>query len=510
MDMFPYVRADAYFDFVYDKDDKNQEIMKKFFVAQIPVWLHKDNVEYLDPKSSLFQGDDQLVHVSIVRSRRGDANDQLQISMTNMDSSEFVAFRKLLHAQSYIVFLKRKEKLEYDLYGIKSQESGSMVGHELDELNNKFFKDATRTPVRIEEIAQGNTAPLADYGSFVWDDIPILFHDDISRRFITSLLAKPFVILTGNSGTGKTRIATQFAKYLEVDEDGAKNWELVPVGADWTDNTKILGFYNPLANDGKGEYVKTSIVSLIERANAHSDIPHFLILDEMNLSHVERYFSDFLSHMEVPDQPFKLDGYPGGFLPFPANLFVVGTVNIDETTYMFSPKVLDRANVVEFKPDEEDILGLFDGGKGSQEIVPAGESVARAFLSLAQKIRDPGYQSTLEMGEVKDFFKSVYDKVADSGFEFAYRAVREIRQYVCAAYELEEDKGTFDLERAEDEQLVQKILPKIHGNKKELDVLLHDLRDLCGPDENPKKMLSHAKIGQMIKRLEQVQYASFI
>uniref|UniRef100_UPI00402A96AA hypothetical protein n=1 Tax=Succinivibrio sp. TaxID=2053619 RepID=UPI00402A96AA len=74
---------------------------------------------------------------------------------------------------------------------------------------------------------------------------------------------------------------------------------MVPVGADWTDNTKLLGFYNPLANDGKGKYVKTQILSLIERANSHPTVPFFLILDEMNLSHVERYFADFLSHMET-------------------------------------------------------------------------------------------------------------------------------------------------------------------------------------------------------------------
>ena len=177
---------------------------------------------------------------------------------------------------------------------------------------------------------------------------------------ITSLLAKPFVILTGNSGTGKTRISKQFAEYLEViDINGEKNWLIVPVGADWTDNARVLGFYNPLADNGVGKYEKTGIIKLIERANDNPEIPYFLLLDEMNLSHVERYFSDFLSHMETPDNPFEIDGYRNkddedestGKLPYPENLFVIGTVNIDETTYMFSPKVLDRANVIEFKPD---------------------------------------------------------------------------------------------------------------------------------------------------------------
>ena len=100
-----------------------------------------------------------------------------------------------------------------------------------------------------------------------------------------------YVILTGNSGTGKTRISKQFAEYLEViDINGEKNWLIVPVGADWTDNARVLGFYNPLADNGVGKYEKTGIIKLIERANDNPEIPYFLILDEMNLSHVERYF----------------------------------------------------------------------------------------------------------------------------------------------------------------------------------------------------------------------------
>lgn len=125
---------------------------------------------------------------------------------------------------------------------------------------------------------------------FEFNQIPETFQNDFARRYITSLLAKPFVILTGNSGTGKTRISKQFAEYLEEKSDNdEKNWVLVPVGADWTDNTKVLGFYNPLGNEGRGEYKKTDVLKLIERANLpeNADKPFFLILDEMNLSRVE-------------------------------------------------------------------------------------------------------------------------------------------------------------------------------------------------------------------------------
>ncbi|MDY3957635.1 MAG: hypothetical protein SOY74_05540 [Allisonella histaminiformans] len=337
--------------------------------------------------------------------------------------------------------------------------------------------------------------------------LPETFQTDFARRYITSLLAKPFVILTGNSGTGKTRISKQFAEYLEeVSEDGEKNWILAPVGADWTDNTKILGFYNPLANEGQGAYEKTEILKLIERAdkeeNRHK--PFFIILDEMNLSHVERYFADFLSHMETPDLPFHLDGY--GELNYPANLFVVGTVNIDETTYMFSPKVLDRANVIEFKPEKKSVMNLFLRPAADTKVLPASDGSAEAFMKLAFEIR--GEQSGLDDDALQDIvslFDKIYEITQKSGYEFAYRTVREIRQYISAAFAL--DKEHFDLKRAEDEQLLQKVLPKIHGNKKELQQLLDNLENLCKERHLEQ---SGAKIEQMKGKLAQVQYASFI
>lgn len=354
---------------------------------------------------------------------------------------------------------------------------------------------------------------------FMIKDLPETFDSVFSRRYITSLLAKPFVILTGNSGTGKTRISKQFAEYLEVvDINGEKNWLIVPVGADWTDNARILGFYNPLAGNGKGKYEKTGILKLIERANNNPEIPYFLILDEMNLSHVERYFSDFLSHMETPDNPFELDGYRNeddeedvtGKLPYPDNLFVIGTVNIDETTYMFSPKVLDRANVVEFKPDKKDVLKLFNTVGPQTKITPAKSGVAQAFLRLAKEIRDgAGSISEEDMSIVKDIFNSIYDIAEKNGYEFAYRTVREIRQYISAAHELAEGWTEESVYSAIDEQLLQKVLPKIHGNRKEIGSMLEELEEICKQPGRELK-LSAKKIEQMKGKLAAVQYASFI
>ena len=357
---------------------------------------------------------------------------------------------------------------------------------------------------------------------FEFKDLPEVLKTDFARRYITSLLAKPFVILTGNSGTGKTRISKQFAEYLEWESDeGKKNWVIIPVGADWTDNTKILGYYNPLAEDGNGKYEKTKIVELIEEANRHKEIPYFVILDEMNLSHVERYFSDFLSHMETPDTPFELEGYTRR-LDYPENMFVVGTVNIDETTYMFSPKVLDRANVIEFKPQKEDVFKVFSAAGTVGKMVPVNDGSAQAFLKLAKEIRTgkfavdedlthyytdvDGDFTGSNLDYVEGVFSDIYEIVQKYDFEFAFRTVKEIRNYIAAAYELLE-KTEFNLNQIIDEQLLQKILPKIHGNKKEIGQMLDELTGLC---DKYSLVLSKKKIEQMKGKLAKVQYASFI
>lgn len=344
-----------------------------------------------------------------------------------------------------------------------------------------------------------------------FEDFSGYFSSRFAHRYITALMSKPFIILSGNSGTGKTRIAKSFAQYLEVKlGENEKNWILVPVGADWTDNTKILGFFNPLADNGKGKYEKSSILRLIELANLpeNKDIPFFIILDEMNLSHVERYFADFLSHMETPEIDFVIDGYSSK-LKYPKNLFIVGTVNIDETTYMFSPKVLDRANVIEFIPEKESVLDLFkDPLDSKNNILVAHSNFAKLFLNKSLDIRNGNSKLNDNMIlELQGIFSTLYDLLAKCGYEFSYRTVHEIRQYISAAYELYTEVNDFKLNSVVDEAIIQKIFPKIHGNRREIGELLEELESFC---KEKNLLLSLDKIKKMKGKLVKVQYASFI
>lgn len=355
---------------------------------------------------------------------------------------------------------------------------------------------------------------------FLISDLPDTLVSVFAERYITSLLTKPFVILTGNSGTGKTRIAKQFSQYLERIIDGKKNWLIVPVGADWTDNTKMIGFYNPLEE----RYISTPILEFILQAIKNPDVPYFLILDEMNLSHVERYFADFLSAMESDEEIplYKSSEYTGNKMEhihampekirLPQNLFVTGTVNIDETTYMFSPKVLDRSNVVEFKPEKNEVLDLIKGSADLNNVYPARNGVAEGFICLASLIRSGICNVNTDILEqVREFLDSVYDILQESGFEFAYRTIKEIRQYFSVAYELNKDE--FNLLRTMDEQIVQKILPKIYGDRRQIGELLNDLEEKClggiGTEQG-SMILSLNKLQQMKRKLDKYHYASFM
>lgn len=242
-------------------------------------------------------------------------------------------------------------------------------------------------------------------------EVTLRLSTSVAIRFIAATLSKRFLVLTGLAGSGKTKLAQAFVRWITLEQDDAGGtrsyYAMVPVGADWTGNENVLGYPNGLDKDG---YVTKPALELILHATDHPDIPHFLILDEMNLSHVERYFADILSAIESDE---GLELYPGEMdkpatwrraaatIPvppmlkkFPENLFIIGTVNVDETTYMFSPKVLDRANVIEFRMDAIELEG-FLGNPAKPDLSKLdgkGASFGKAFVSAAKSPIDvPGH-----------------------------------------------------------------------------------------------------------------------
>jgi 5-methylcytosine-specific restriction endonuclease McrBC GTP-binding regulatory subunit McrB len=309
----------------------------------------------------------------------------------------------------------------------------------------------------------------------------LIFSSQLIQRFVASLCTKPFVICSGLSGSGKTKLAQAFAQWITADNS---QYIIVPVGADWTNREPLLGYPNALNGT---EYVtpENGVLDLMIRAktNLENDAeptkPFFLILDEMNLSHVERYFADFLSTMESGDliPLHKIESkedvetiYVPQSIKLPKNLFIIGTVNIDETTYMFSPKVLDRANTIEFRLTEEDLANYIasDVKLNMDLVVSQGISMSDSFMEMALQETDKNLKPIGE--DLKHFFS----ELKKSGAEFGYRTASEVGRLMFMLETLGE-KG----DNLMDIAIMQKLLPKLHGSRNKLTKVLPILAGLC-------------------------------
>ncbi len=323
------------------------------------------------------------------------------------------------------------------------------------------------------------------------------FDREIIENYLLSLKVKPFVILTGNSGTGKTKLSQLFAKYLN-DKD---NYKIIPVGANWAENRHILGYFNIIKNEPQ----YTPAYYLIKHSQ-DNPYPHFLILDEMNLSHVERYFADFLSAIES-NEGIPMHGETE--LEIPNNLFIIGTVNLDETTYMFSPKVLDRANTIEFKtyPANNYMTNKFD------DEAPHGDVEYLEDVLSNQEIQEMSIQDLEKVFDNDEFWTELSNEIfkfqeilKEANFDFGFRVINEITHFMAVAYKYENKPENWtNWKRYFDAQIKQKMLPKLHGSQKLIGETLDKLLVAC--EDYPT---SKAKIIEMQNVLDKQRYVSFI
>jgi 5-methylcytosine-specific restriction protein B len=404
----------------------------------------------------------------------------------------------------------------------------------IESLHKKFQLTFGYYHFNIQEFKQINEK--IDYLS-LYEDIKnsgLYFSEEIICRFVSSLCTKRFLILTGLSGSGKTKLAQAFVKWISPDSD---HYSIVTVGSDWTNREPLLGYPNAIE---KGKYVKPhhDVVDLLIKASKNPDMPYFLVLDEMNLSHVERYFADFLSAMESNE---AIQFHEGGLddlwesdtglkvpgeIRMPNNLFIIGTVNIDETTYMFSPKVLDRANVIEFRVDTKDIDEFLENPvKPDLETLEGkGADTARHFVQKAIK----NNQFPDEQAKLKNILIEFFSKSKFVGAEFGYRTASEIMTLAAnIKYFTEKQDKSWPLEKIADAAILQKLLPKLHGSRKKLSPVLENLAELCIDTDrelniqniltkrdglenrNVKFPKSLEKIRRMYKRLMQNGFTSF-
>lgn len=373
------------------------------------------------------------------------------------------------------------------------------------------------------------------------------------RPYITAIKSKPFLLLAGISGTGKSRIVRELARACwdvnnederkEYQSQKPRNFEMIQVKPNWHDSSELIGYVSRVGDTPV--FVAGDFLKFIARAWEEPDVPYFLCLDEMNLAPVEQYFAEYLSVIEsrkadadgnittdpilkksaedwfrnLTNELTVSDGVRSRFLnegiSIPQNLIVVGTVNMDETTFSFSRKVLDRAMTIEM--NEVDLHGGLSckneqiGKLGKDELV--GTAVEGVDI----------YESNKDVcDKALDYLQKVNDRLEGTPFKIAYRTRNEVLLYVVnnLPYKKEDETQEFVVARALDEITNMKILSRIEGDETKVSAeffnelesaIKSGLEEVCGSmfaGDVPYNAISLAKLGEMKKRLAS-GYTSF-
>lgn len=385
------------------------------------------------------------------------------------------------------------------------------------------------------------------YSQGVIKDDKLSLSSNSYAHYLKALRTKPFLLLAGISGTGKSRIVREFAfkscpAYLQ-DEDHTTpgNYCMIEVKPNWHDSSEVLGYYSNISK----QYHFTKFVRFLVKAMMYPEIPFFICLDEMNLAPVEQYFAEFLSILEtrkkckdnietgtfIDAKYFKNYGLAGcknngevymklwettteGIeddaknstslvdkgLTLPDNVFIIGTVNMDDTTHQFSRKVIDRAMTIEMNGGNlEEMFGhsadldYSDNPNPLSDFQPkyiTADEVLNAYSDVADKI----------MADLPAKLEEINKCLEGTPFQVSYRVLNELCVYLGV---LLNDGLAYEeaVAAAVDQITLMKILPRIEGDQ-----------DLLGIGEDSKlaqlmkkfdaETASYKKLKEMNDRLE--------
>lgn len=352
-----------------------------------------------------------------------------------------------------------QEKLWPILFVGKKSEA-SEKGYSIWKLRNELFEALKEFWREGDEIVEPSIKLEVEKIESYIASKGFTYPDGMIRNFYLSLKSKPFVILAGTSGTGKTKLVKLFAEAI-----GA-HYQMVPVRPDWSDSSDFFGHL-----DLNGKFVPGPVLKFISGAQGNPDEPYILCLDEMNLARVEYYLSDVLSVIEtrekkdgriISDFLLRKEDYGTDETAyktyreviFPENLFLVGTVNMDETTFPFSKKVLDRANTIEF--DYVDLIPDFTDGPMARETPQKLNSdFLKANYTLLVQCEDKDY-----VAEIGTKLQNLNQILQKAKLHVGYRVRDEISYYMLN----NKNYGLLSEEEAYDNEIMQKVLPRIQGS----------------------------------------------
>ncbi len=463
----------------------------------------------------------------------------------------------------------------------KNDLSGANLFHGIkDALLQRYSKELVNTflPSETESVAILETFPISytDKQAYVFSsrEIEAIFPEFNSNHatqyrkvidpdtvpsdtnyssYLAAMRTKPFLLLAGISGTGKSRIVKEMAfascpsGLRDKREVSPGNYCMVEVKPNWHDSTELLGYYSSIAQ----KYVVTPFINFLIKAWHNPSAPFFVCLDEMNLAPVEQYFAEFLSVLESrklkdgvivsealikPDvvrdniadfknafnatitadegevKPYKPEiwaNFIENGIALPPNLLVIGTVNMDETTYQFSRKVIDRAMTIEMNEvdfdamlDEEgpDTLKYPSNYVGAEYFLPKFAAARDAFAALPSEA-----DRQLLRGEAVELLKALDSVLVGTPFRIAYRVQNELVLYFYALREAQPDANGSDLlHSAFDDILMMKVLPRIQGGDELKDTL--DRLASWTANSFPK---ANAKVAEMKLGLDQKHFTSY-
>ena len=408
------------------------------------------------------------------------------------------------------------------IQGKKDIDTFKNKGSELTSFFNQFFANS----LKVSNETKLNMKDLINHVHNYITNLGFQYQFEEVANFYLALRAKPFVILAGISGTGKTQLSRKFAAALGFSKEQVIQ---LPVRPDWTDSSDLLG-YTSL----DGNFIPKDLTLAIQKATANPDKPYFFILDEMNLARVEHYFSDYLSVIEtrervgkeiktdpiLREEILKTAKNKNDFkeMGLPQNLYMIGTVNMDETTHAFSKKVLDRANSIEM--NEVDLNWIRSNGNSTEKLNNISNEIFKTVYLTSKELNDANKESISEEMSLLQAINKILEK---ADLHFAYRVRDEIAFYLIInkSYNLIDNNIAFDF------QVVQKILPRIHGSSERVQTVLVELLNLFeGKDfrssnfefskliekidmGNLKHKRASKKIIFMLKRFDDDRFTSF-